>query len=167
MTPLLRPLPWPALLLVTALATVLVGRFSDVVGLRVALVLVAASAALVCDNPAEVLLDASPTTRLLRRGARWLAGVAWAYAVWLGLLALVPDAPTRALAGELAVLLALSLAAGSFVGGASAGPVLLAVVVTGLRLSIYVSHVREIGFALGLAGLALAARDPATQGNGR
>ncbi|HVF04858.1 MAG TPA: hypothetical protein VNA20_08465 [Frankiaceae bacterium] len=163
---LLRTLPWRAFALATAAGAVLVALRPEVDMLRATGVLLAAAAALFCDDPAEALTDATPTPRVVRRAARWAAGALAAYAGWLVLLPLVDGVDVAAVAGDVALLLVVSLAAGAVVGGPAAAPVLVVTLMAAQRLSPHFAHVRPALLVLGAGVLAAALRDPAARRRG-
>ena len=163
---LLRTLPWRAFGLAAAAAFVLVAVRPEPAMARLAGLLLALAAALFCDDPGESLGDATPTPRAVRRGLRWVvAGVA-TYAAWAALLAFTDGADVPALAAELALLLALSLAAGTVCGGPGAAPAVLVLLLAANQLAAHAGeprYLREAAFAASFAVLAAALRDPAAR----
>ena len=166
MTLLLRTLPWRAFALAAAAAFALVAVRPEPPTLRLAGLLLALAAALFCDDPGESLTDATPTPRAVRRGLRWLAAVVATYAAWAAMLALADGADVAALAAELALLLALSLAAGTVYGGPAAAPAVIVLLLARDQLAAHVGELRwfrEAAFAASIAVLASALRDPAAR----
>jgi hypothetical protein len=161
----LRTLPWQAMLLVAAVAVTLVVVRSDPAMLRVAGVILAAGAALCCDDPAAGVTDATPTPRLVRRGLRWVAAAGYACAGWFALLLLVEGVAVRAAAQELAALLTLALACGTVAGAALAAPSLIVLIladdVFGDLLGEHAGQLRAASIVVAVLVLADALRDPA------
>ena len=144
--------------------------------------LLALGAAMVLDDPAAATLNASPTSLGRRRRLRLalalpLVGVDWVVVGWAAnqpnAELLPPGSATLVLATFVAIVLASTALAGQDdgMGGAAAGPALLAFVVVAIRLPErwallpVEGHERRWGLVLAAAVLVLLAssRDPAAR----
>ena len=135
---------------------------------------VAAGLAYVLDDPAAVILDATPTGRGRRRIVRLGLTLPLAAILWLGVVqplwSLRAGAPAAGAADLAVAALAAVVLAGSSVGGGAAGtPVVLAMAVVGSHLPapwtlpVATGGARNwtIVLIVAVAVLLLASRDPA------
>lgn len=163
---LLKAMPWRAFALAAASACVLVAIHPEAAMLRISTVLLVVAAALFCDDAAEVVTDATPVPRYVRRGGRWLAGSAAAFAVWGALLPFAEGVRVGDAAEELAMLLTVALACGALFGGVLAAPAVALLLLGSDALEPYVDHLPAVAFVGAVVVLAYATRDPAARRGG-